>query len=93
MKLQDAVYNWLTIKVVAHARPDDTAAQETEQFFADLLREDHAVEQIAYTKEDDVYTVTFAVNNEARTLRFPAELVETMLDQINREPEKYMNYE
>ncbi|WP_334110590.1 hypothetical protein, partial [Anoxybacillus sp.] len=91
MKLQDAVYNWLTIKVVAHARPDDTAAQETEQFFADLLREDHAVEQIAYTKEDDVYTVTFAVNNEASTFRFPAELVETMLDQINREPEKYIN--
>nr|WP_241736730.1 hypothetical protein [Anoxybacillus flavithermus] len=82
----------MTIKVVAQARPDDTAAQETEQFFADLLREDHAVEQIAYTKEDDVYTVTFAVNNEARTLRFPAELVETMLDQINREPEKYINY-
>ncbi|MBW7651097.1 hypothetical protein [Anoxybacillus sp. ST4] len=93
MKLQDAVYNWLTITVVAHARPNDTAAQETERFFADLLREDHAVEQIAYTKEGDVYTVAFTVNNESRTFRFPAELVETMLDQINREPEKYMNYE
>ncbi|KHF29873.1 hypothetical protein LR68_01352 [Anoxybacillus sp. BCO1] len=32
MKLQDAVYNWLTITVVAHARPDDAAAQETERF-------------------------------------------------------------
>ncbi|KIQ93259.1 hypothetical protein LH47_02659 [Anoxybacillus thermarum] len=93
MKLQDAVYNWLTITVVAHARPDDTAAQETERFFADLLREDHAVEQIAYTKEDDVYTVACTVNNESRTFRFPAELVETMLDQINREPEKYVNYQ
>ncbi|MCG3083630.1 hypothetical protein JEG43_12150 [Anoxybacillus sp. LAT_35] len=93
MKLQDAVYNWLTIKVVAQARPDDTAAQETEQFFSDLLREDHAIEEITYTKEDDVYTVAFTVNNESRTFRFPAELVETMLDQINREPEKYVNYE
>jgi len=93
MKLQDAVYNWLTIKVVAHARPDDTAAQETEQFFADLLREDHAVEQIAYTKEDDVYTVTFAVNNEASTFRFPAELVETMLDHCYKNCSSTVNYE
>lgn len=93
MKLQDAVYNWLTIKVVAQARPDDTAAQETEQFFADLLREDHAMDQIAFTKEDDVYTVTCTANNESRTFRFPAELIEAMLDQINREPDKYANYE
>nr|WP_221248189.1 hypothetical protein [Anoxybacillus mongoliensis] len=83
----------MTIKVVAQARPDDTAAQETEQFFADLLREDHAMEQIAFTKEDDVYTVTCTANNASRTFRFPAELIEAMLDQINREPDKYANYE
>ena len=27
--LQDAIYNWLTIKVVADARPNDLAAVET----------------------------------------------------------------
>ena len=37
--LQDAIYNWLTIKIVSDARPDDTAALETTQMFEQILAE------------------------------------------------------
>jgi hypothetical protein len=92
MKLQDAVYNWLTIKVVADARKDDEAAQETEQFFACMLKEDYKVEEIAFKKENEMYMVTLKNEEGSKQFRFPAELIETMLEQINREPEKYVNY-
>ena len=41
--LQDALYNWLTIYVVAQARPDDMAAQETASFFYEILRHDFQI--------------------------------------------------
>lgn len=33
--LQDALYNWLTIRVVCDARPDDSAARNRNVFHAD----------------------------------------------------------
>lgn len=32
--LQDTIYNWLTIKLVAESRPDDLAAQENDAIFS-----------------------------------------------------------
>ena len=33
MRLDDALFNWLQIQIVAEARPDDNAAAETRDFF------------------------------------------------------------
>lgn len=88
--VQDVLYNWLTIKVVCDARPDDTAAGETLTHFEELLSE-HQVSNIELTKDDVMYYVSYQQGDEQKKTRFPRELIEIMLNQINREPEKYAN--
>lgn len=90
--LQDTLYNWLTIKVVSDERPDDTAAQETEQMFAEMLIEEHGVTNIKIETDAVMYYLQFVQNGEQKTTRFPRELIDVMLIQINSEPEKYANY-
>ena len=41
--VQDSLYNWLTIKVVSDARPEDIAATETEEMFLSILTEEHGI--------------------------------------------------
>jgi hypothetical protein len=90
--LQDAVYNWLTIKVVCDVRPDDTAAADTRDLFEQLLKEEHGVTLLNIRREDPFYFVDVESGEEQKKLRYPIELIEVMLDQITAEPEKYKNY-
>lgn len=90
--VQDSLYNWLTIKIVSDARPDDSAAKETKELFEDILLSDHGLSNIEITKDDLMYYVSYTQNNENKKSRFPVELIEVMLNQINNEPEKYINY-
>jgi hypothetical protein len=90
--LQDALYNWLTIQVVADARPDDQAAQETAAFFAEILQNDFHVTNIQVEKDETMYIVHYQREQEQKTTRFPIELIEVMLEQMKNEPEKYTNY-
>lgn len=90
--LQDTLYNWLTIKVVADARPDDTAAQETFELFADMLKSDHNVSNIKVEKDELMYFIIFEKDGEEKKARFAAELIDIMYDEIEKEPEKYSNY-
>ncbi|MFG6116809.1 hypothetical protein ACGTN9_16785 [Halobacillus sp. MO56] len=90
--LQDAVYNWLTIKVVADYRPDDASANETADFFYEMLQSDHQVKEIEVNREGELYQVTCHTSEEVRKLRFPVELIELMLVQIKDEPHKFKNY-
>jgi hypothetical protein len=90
--LQDALYNWLSIKVVAEARPDDQAAQDTLQLFQKILEEEHRLENIRVEKNELMYSVTFLQNGKEKQMKFPIELIEAMLQQIEQEPEKYVNY-
>lgn len=92
MNLQDLLYNWLTIKVVRDARPDDNAAKETEELFRERLTGELLLSDIEITKDDVMYYVSYTQAGERKKTRFPRELIEVMLDQINREPEKYQNY-
>ncbi|MDM5189662.1 hypothetical protein QUF99_20795 [Bacillus sp. DX4.1] len=87
--VQDALYNWLTIKTVAEARPHDEAAQETYLLFRNMLHEDHYVTDVAVEKKEDMYFVTYEQEGEKKSTRFPLELIDCFLDQMNREPEKY----
>jgi hypothetical protein len=92
--LQDALYNWLTIDVVAQARPDDMAAQETASFFYEILRNDFQITELKVNKDGagEMYIVHYKRNGEEQVARFPAELIEVMLKQMEMNPEKYRNY-
>ncbi|MFD2443373.1 hypothetical protein ACFSO7_05170 [Bacillus sp. CGMCC 1.16607] len=90
--LQDALYNWLTIKVVCDERPDDTAALETKELFDNILQKDHGVSDIVVTTDAVMYYVEYTHADEQKKARYPRELIEIMLDQINHAPEKYVNY-
>jgi len=91
--LQDAMYNWLTIKVVCDARPDDTAAKETEKTFYRILQEEYEVSSVQIVKEEELYYISYVLSGEEQTYRFPRELIDCMLDSINENPERYKNYE
>ncbi|MCM3726094.1 hypothetical protein M3226_10400 [Neobacillus cucumis] len=90
--LQDALYNWLTIKVVCDVRPDDKAAVETRDFFEEILTAQHSVSNIETTKDDLMYYISYQQGEETKTRRYPRELIEIMINQINQEPEKYKDY-
>ncbi len=62
--VQDALYNWLTIKVVSDARPDDTAAKETTELFEAMLTEEHHVSNIEITKDETMYYMTYQHGDE-----------------------------
>jgi hypothetical protein len=90
--LQDALYNWLTIKVVADVRTDDESAQDTAKLFYEILTEDHGVKNLQVEKDDQMYIVHYSISDEQKTSRFPVELIDVMLDQMEAEPEKFINY-
>lgn len=86
MKLEDALFNWLQIKYVAEQRPQDQAAQETYQFFSQILREDHQLEDIKVSVEEGMYLVQFMMKGKQQEQRFPAEFVHQLLIDIEAEP-------
>jgi hypothetical protein len=90
--LQDAIYNWLTIKVVVDERPEDTAAVDTKSLFEEILADEHGVQVPEVKTDEQMYYVYLEKNGEEKTYRFPRDLIEVMIDQINGEPEKYPNY-
>jgi len=89
--VQDTLYNWLTIKVVCDARPDDTAARDTLNLFEEMLA-DLKLTNIKVTEDVVMYYVSYQQGEETKKTRFPRELIEVMLQQINQEPEKYENF-
>lgn len=90
--LQDALYNWLTIKVVCDERPDDTAAADTEKMFWEMLIDNHQLSNINIETDAVMYYIHYDHAGERKKARFPRELIEIMLNQINASPEKYENY-
>jgi hypothetical protein len=90
--LQDALYNWLTIKVVCDERPDDKAAVETLELFESILKDNHGISEINVTTDAVMYYIEYQHQNEIKKGRYPRELIEIMITQINNEPEKYENY-
>lgn len=90
--VQDALYNWLTIKVVFDARPDDTAAKETVEMFEDILKNEHHVSNIEVTKDETMYYISYSLGDEVKKTRYPREYIEVTLNSINQHPERYENY-
>lgn len=91
--LQDALYNWLSIKVVCDARPEDKAATNTLQLFDKILKEEHQVDEIiGYESDESMYMIFYKRAREEKSMRFPVEMINSMLDAIEKEPEKYPVY-
>lgn len=86
MKLNDAIYNWLQIKVVAEARPKDQAAQETYAFFSNILKEEYDLQIEKVEKDDTLYKVFYVYNGEEKLARFSCESVDYLLESIENEP-------
>jgi len=91
--LQDAIYNWLSIKVVSDHRPEDVAAKETTAMFFQILKEEFKVEDIHITSDEEKYVVDIQTSDEKKSYRYPRELIDSMIQQINREPDKFKNYD
>lgn len=86
MKLQDALFNWLQIKVVADVRPDDASALETVAFFHEMLTDDHSVTELLYSKDETMYTIRYVIEEKRKTQMFDREAVESLLQAIGNEP-------
>lgn len=64
--VQDALYNWLTIKTVAEARPDDRAAKETYLLFQNMIYEEHKLTDVEVKKNEEMYLITYEINGEKK---------------------------
>ncbi|MCR8641948.1 hypothetical protein NV379_04690 [Paenibacillus sp. N1-5-1-14] len=87
MKLQDALFNWLQIRVVSEAREDDNAARETMDFFETILREDHNLSHFAIVQTDDsMYVLDYVHEGVSKKQMFDRISVEALLHDINSNP-------
>lgn len=86
MKLDDALFNWLQIRVVADARPDDDSAVETARFFHEMLTEDHQLTELTYTVDETMYMLRYIVDGKRKTQMYDKEAVEQLLTAIQNEP-------
>lgn len=87
MNLQDTLFNWLQIKRVSEARPDDQAAKDTLDFFATILKEDHHLADVHVAHIDDtMYHVQYEAAGETKNQMFRRELTDRLLEDINSNP-------
>ncbi|MDR6224851.1 hypothetical protein [Desmospora profundinema] len=86
MTVKEALFNWLQIKVVSDARPQDRSAEETTRFFHHILKEDHGVEEIQVRLEKDGYHVRYRQSDHQQEVRYDREQVEQLLISIEAEP-------
>ncbi|WP_374018576.1 hypothetical protein ABU162_01935 [Paenibacillus thiaminolyticus] len=88
MKLPVALFNWLQIKIVTDARPEDGAAKETIAFFEDILREDHRLGSVAaqWDEAEDSYVVTYEQDGATHSERFDRDEAERLWKDIEANP-------
>ncbi|TCP70457.1 hypothetical protein [Baia soyae] len=86
MRLEDALDNWLQISIVAKNRSSDRSAKDTVQFFTDMLKEDHGVENLLFEKTKDYYQVTYEQEGSTHTKSYRFDQAELLIQQIQAEP-------
>lgn len=86
MRVEDAFFNWLQMKLVSDARPEDQAAEDTRVFFEQILREDHAVSEWETVSDDTRIFIDFEQNGGRKKLFFDKELAGQLLTDINSNP-------
>lgn len=87
MNLLDALFNWLQMQRVYEARPHDTAAKDTMEFFEQILREDHKLDLFMIESIDEMeIRVRYESGGNARSYGWDRELIEQLLNDINSNP-------
>ncbi|OMF36977.1 hypothetical protein BK133_07100 [Paenibacillus sp. FSL H8-0548] len=87
MKLEDALFNWLQIKVVSDARQEDQSALDTLAFFEQILSEDHGLTDYSIIKIDDTMIhVKYVKESRSKLQLYPRELGEQLLTDIESNP-------
>ncbi|MBC8079753.1 MAG: hypothetical protein H7X86_05380 [Gorillibacterium sp.] len=87
MNLQDALFNWLQIKLITEARPDDGAAVETLAFFEEILHVDHGLEQVELAEIDaNMVHIRYTVEGITKQHKFNRELAGKLLADIKSAP-------
>ncbi|SEF50922.1 hypothetical protein [Paenibacillus sp. UNC499MF] len=87
MTLQDALFNWLQIRIVAEARPLDEAARKTADFFEEILREDHGVSEFEKTEADEFrLRIDYVREGEKQSAFFDREHARRLLADIDSNP-------
>jgi len=87
MKLEDALFNWLQIQLVANARPEDGAAAETLSFFAAILEEDLGLSEFVIDKQDETMVyVRYVKDGRPKLQLYPREAGEGLLRDIESNP-------
>jgi hypothetical protein len=87
MVLQDALFNWLQIKIVSDARPEDGAAKETLGFFEQILTEDHKLTSFSISGSDETMLyVQYEVDGKSKKQMIDRERAEQLLTDINSNP-------
>lgn len=86
MRMENALFNWLQIHIVAEARPEDQAAKNTVDFFYSILIEDHELQNIQVKADDTMYTVRYDTEGETHTKQYPRDVAEQLLRDIEKEP-------
>jgi hypothetical protein len=87
LTLQDALFNWLQMAIVADARPEDQAAKETQQFFEEILREDHGLSDFHIEQKDETTLfIRFEQDGQIKKQMFDRESAEKLLDDIRSNP-------
>lgn len=87
MNLHDALFNWLQIKQVSAARPEDQAAKDTLDFFETILAEDHHLANVHVAKIDEtMYHIQYEADGETKQQKFHRELADRLLEDINSNP-------
>lgn len=87
MKLEEALFYWLQIKVVAMARPHDGAAEQTLQFFEQILQEDYSISHFSVNDSgDNMYLVQYELDGTVYHTQFRQELAGQLLADINANP-------
>ncbi|BBH21249.1 hypothetical protein Back11_25940 [Paenibacillus baekrokdamisoli] len=87
MRLDDALFNWLQIQLVAEARLDDQAAVDTRDFFLQILTEDHLISSLRIDQVDNTMIhVYYELEGSSKIQKFQRELAERLLSDINENP-------
>ncbi|SDW07039.1 hypothetical protein SAMN05444487_101235 [Marininema mesophilum] len=86
MRLEEALFNWLQIRLVWNARPKDRSAEETVRFFQQMLQEDHGVKELSIAVEANKYWVSWQKDGDEESRPYGREQAESLLRSIETEP-------
>ncbi|MFD0869868.1 Uncharacterised protein [Chlamydia abortus] len=88
MNLRDALFNWLQIKIVSDARPEDGAARNSLEFFEKILTEDHHLTRVEMSLlNDHTYRIQYTVNGVQEEQLAEREMAEQLLEDIQSNPQ------